>query len=146
MSVGTSYDPVAFAQQEVDAFEAVLREHHEALNCRDCEEFLQKGISAYAWLERAEDTVLQAENDCLREYDQSVHDAIDALHRQWMGPRQRAERWIAELASKHFEPENLAEFRECQQKAEQWIATADAIASATLSHAALSDYARQTGK
>jgi hypothetical protein len=113
------------------------------MNCRDCEEYLQKGITAFRWLERAEEVVTEAENDCVRANDQQVHDAIESLYRLWLGPCEYAEQWIAGVSEDGYFPDNIDEFRGCMTRATQWIRCVDAIRNATLPHEQLSEYANR---
>ncbi len=138
-----TYDPVAFATQEVKQFDAVMREHVAATSCHECEEVFAAGIMAFRWIERGEETVIQAETDCLAPYSEPVHAMIANLYRSWVELGQRAENVIAALQTAGYTPEDLDEFRQCRQRAETWVQTQAAIEAATPSHDQLADYARR---
>lgn len=135
-----SYDPVAFAELQVAQYDAVMRDHLEAMDSFDCQETLDRGIQALAWLERAEQTVVSAEEDCLVEYSPVVHELIDRLYRTWLNPCHQAEAWATRVLERGYSIDNLPEFRKSCARARTWIENADAIADATLSHDRLKKY------
>ena len=84
--------------------------HQEAMQCRDCEDFLQAGIEAYNWLWRAETTAHEAVRKGIP-VSPDVVKAITALYRRWLRPCERAEAKIQEQLLNQHCPSNLADFR-----------------------------------
>ena len=109
---------VAFrtAEQQVgfysDQSEA-MRSHHEAMECRDCEDFLQLGIGAFKWIQRAEDSIRTAVCDGIVAFDVEIDKAITRLYHSWLGPCPDAEKWIKAQIDRGYRPDNLDEFRKC---------------------------------
>lgn len=136
------YDPLTFATREVIQFDAVMEEHRAAIDRRDCEDSLQIGIVALRWLERAAETVIEAENDCLVPYSEEVHAAIQRLYEAWLQCGERAEATIGGVIAAGHTPDNLAEFHDCCSRARRWLATQAGIRAATLPHGQLAEYAR----
>ena len=70
----------------------VLREHAEAMESRDCDEFLHLGIEAFRWLEKARDDI---DADILAGravYDPELEATITRLYERWLAPCMRAEK------------------------------------------------------
>jgi len=141
-----SYDPFVFARLGVNEFDAVIGAHRAAMNCHDCEEVLQRGIGAFRWLERAEETVVQAENDCLAPYSPEAHAAIEELYRLLTRQMGVADAHARQVIAGGFTPDNLAEFHDCQARAKAWVDTQAAIHAATLPHESLTEYARHAAR
>ena len=57
----------------------VMRDHHEAMDCFDCQAFLQLGIDTYDWIVRADQVIRSAELSSQMEYDPSTHQTIDGF-------------------------------------------------------------------
>ena len=90
----------------------LMRDHAQAMECRDCEEHLQQGIDAYKWLRRAEETLREADYEGILTFSKDLEMAIDTLYKAWLGPAEHAERWIKALRQKGYTPDNLNDFRE----------------------------------
>ena len=103
------------ARKRIQGYEedALIRQSAEAVDCMDCEEFLNSGIQAFRWLDRAEETRREAIYQGLVEFDPTVAKAIEALYLAWLRPCTRAEQWIANVQSYGHIPNNLDEFRQC---------------------------------
>lgn len=80
----------------------------------DCQAFLQTGIDAFHWIHRADQSFRTAI------YQEGADDAsqalgtIDALLTDWLQACGFANRWIDKQGKRGHEPENLAQFRECE--------------------------------
>jgi hypothetical protein len=98
-----------------------LVEHHDAMECRDCEEFLQKGIDAYKWLSRAEEAFLQADADGVIELTDEIEQSVKKLYEGWQQPCTFAEKWIATLTQRDYCIDNLPEFRHCCSLVRDWL-------------------------
>ena len=46
-----------YAGESVD----LMRQHAEAMECRDCEDYLKRGIDAFKWVQRAQDMLRELE-------------------------------------------------------------------------------------
>jgi hypothetical protein len=91
----------------------LVRRHAEAIDCRECEDFLQLGIDAFQWLGRADRVIRSAVYRGLAEYNPSLDVALATLYAEWLRPCTLAERWIAEQEQRGFRVDNLADFRAC---------------------------------
>ena len=60
-----------------------LRDHAEAMECRDCEDYLRLGVQAFNWLRTAcrhiEDDILAGQ----AEYDEQLEQSITELYVNW---------------------------------------------------------------
>ncbi|MFO1019106.1 MAG: hypothetical protein U0903_00175 [Planctomycetales bacterium] len=101
-----------YADESRDAW----KDHAEAMNCRDCEEFLQKGINAFKFLRYAEEVMRQADYRGIEPFTGDLRETVGRLYRAWFGPCEMAEQWIETLGGQGYFPENLKAFREaCDQ-------------------------------
>jgi hypothetical protein len=105
------------AKQHVQTFSdessALMKAHAEAMDCRDCEAFLQLGIDAFEWLMRA-DRIYRM--DIYRgegQHDATVENALRALCKAWLEPCAFADRWIEAQRTRGFVIDNLVRFRQC---------------------------------
>ncbi len=121
------------ARARIDAYsnmDEVMRQHHEIMECCDrCEKFLQSGIEAYEWLQKAENTIQRAAREGFSVSDE-VPAAIDHLYRTWLVPCSHAEELVSQQQQLGYIPANLDEFRAaCEQvkKRIQMIDAYDAI-------------------
>jgi hypothetical protein len=96
-----------------DQSDDLMRRHAEAIECRDCEDFLQLGIDAFKWLGRADRVIRSAVYRGVAEHDPSLDVALATLYAEWLRPCTFAERWIAQQESRGYRVDNLAEFRVC---------------------------------
>lgn len=93
-----------------------LRHHHEAMECRDCEDFLQIGIDAFSWIERAHENLRRRIYEGTATFDPEVEDALTTLYESWLLSCTDAEKWISIQQSRGYYPDNLTEFRHCQEE------------------------------
>ena len=98
------------AQKHVDAFDALMEQHRQAMKCRDCEELLQSGIDAYRWLTRADETIRQA---AIEGFDvpPEVVTALATMYRAWFKPCRYAEERIRDQERQGFAVTNVDAFR-----------------------------------
>ena len=85
--------------------------HREAMECRNCEDFLELGINAFKWLTQADETIRQAAIEGL-EVSENIPEVIATLYRAWLRPCDRAEALIKEQRERGFRLKNLNEFRD----------------------------------
>jgi hypothetical protein len=115
------------AQHQLNEFEAldpVIAEHREAMDCLNCESFLQKGIYAYRWLERFEKVCDEADSLGMFGNDQesaAYVDVVRELYKRWLTRGQEAEKWIAQVEERGFCIDNVEEFRACCSLVSDWV-------------------------
>ena len=115
-------------RQYADESAELMQHHAEAMECRDGEEFLQRGIEALHWLIRAEEVMRAADADGLWPFDPNVRGVVDQLYVAWLEPKDFAERWISSLEHRGLIPDNVRAFRAacelCSDMAERrdWMA------------------------
>jgi len=102
-----------------------MKEHRLAMNCRDCEDFLQVGIDAFHWMKRAEEELRRTLYEGTRENDPTISATFDRLYHTWMMPVAIAEQWIALQQANGYEPDNLAEFRRASQEVREIVENRD---------------------
>jgi hypothetical protein len=91
----------------------LMKKHAEAMDCRDCEAFLQLGIDAFHWLARADEMIRVNVFTSSQEYAPELDMAIATLYAEWLRPCDHAEAWIARQEERRFRVDNLDEFRRC---------------------------------
>jgi hypothetical protein len=101
-------------QDFVSKEEQLLADHHEAMECRDCEDLLDAGIQALAFVRSAEMILTEAARRGVAPVETPIVEAIRILYESWLRPCASAERWITELAGTGHAPNNLAEFRQAK--------------------------------
>lgn len=106
---------------EHDADEAIVRASNQAQDCLDCEAFLNKGIQALEWLERYEQALVEATTEGIVEMTPDLEDGLEVLHSAWLRPCDFAEKWIAKCVQNGFEVKKLAMFRDCCERAREWL-------------------------
>jgi hypothetical protein len=124
------------AQQHVNSFdhegEELIKDHHEAMDCFDCEAFLQLGIDAFHWLILADETLRRAIFSGKREFDPKIQQTIEGLFVAWLRPWKRANEWVDVQVQRGFEVANLDEFLKCS---EEVLAVAESLDRDTLTDA-----------
>ncbi len=110
------------ARKHVQNFErestaaVVMQEHHDAMECRNCEDFLQLGIDAFHWVMNADCRMRVAVSEGDVAADDSFELLLLALCSQWLVPCAFAEQWIARLEADGFKLDNAEEFRNCRRE------------------------------
>lgn len=109
------------AKRHVDFFSQQseeLGEHHEAMDCWDCQDYLQLGIDAFRWLKRAEEVIRDAVyQGALAGQERKFEHSLRTLYGAWLQPCDAAEQWAAQHIARGLS--NLDEFRKCRQDAEE---------------------------
>jgi hypothetical protein len=106
-----------FVEEYENRYDEIMRRHCEAMECRDCEEFLLQGLNAFRWLRHAEETLRQAaaENLCTTPEDmellKTATESLNTLFAVWLRPRADAEKRIANLAGQ-FDVAHAKDFRD----------------------------------
>jgi hypothetical protein len=116
-SMGTDTLDFRTAQKHVANYKQesklLMQAQQEAMDCRDCEAFLQLGIDAFRWIIRADRVVRSAFYNGVAEYDHGLDGQIAVLCREWLTPCEYAEMWIAKQLERRYQISNLAEFHKC---------------------------------
>ena len=102
------------AEQRVRAYserDALMEQHAQAVNCRDCEDLLQCGIEAHQWLRKADETLREAARAGF-DVGEEAREALDLLYRTWLRPCEHAERRIREQQELGFTVAHLDRFRD----------------------------------
>jgi len=91
----------------------LLAAHREAMDCRDCEVFLELGIDAFRWVILADAAIRGAVAEGKLEFTPEIDAAIKHLCERWLVPCKYAEEWIAIQQARGYQIDNLDRFREC---------------------------------
>lgn len=100
--------------EEYRDYDVLISQHKEAMECRDCEDFLALGIEAFKWLRRADKILRHA---AIKGLDVSA-DAVGALatlYHLWLLPCSHAEERIKQQEEKKYHPRNVKDFREASE-------------------------------
>jgi hypothetical protein len=111
------------AEKHVEEYrdkDAIISRHEEAMECCDCEDFLQLGIEACKWLRRADRTLRQA---AVKGFDvpPEARDALAKVYRFWLLPCPHAEERIKQQKSRGFTLGNLKDFQEACEHVKQQV-------------------------
>lgn len=106
-----------FVHSYQDEYKDLMKEHREAMDCWDCQSFLQLGIDAFNWITRTDQEIRKAIHEKRAKYDQNVDLAIASLYAEWLKPREFAEEWIRLQKARDFKVENLEQFQKCCEEA-----------------------------
>lgn len=97
--------------------EQLLKDHQEAMECRDCEDFLRLGIEAFQWLQKAHQNIQDDVYHGRSVYDEHVERAVTKLYQRWLKPYDTAQRWMKSLRDQGFELDNAVDFARCCHEA-----------------------------
>jgi hypothetical protein len=106
----TIYDLACSKIRDFDDFDAVMKEHLAAMDCRGCEEFLEFGLNAFKWLISCDEAMHEADAQGLRDYRGALYDDVTGLFRMWQRRSQDALAWIARLEQRGYTPDNVSRF------------------------------------
>ena len=118
------------AKSKIDRYEqeaegSIIHESRQAVDCLDCEEFLDKGIAALGWLQRSEEVLLEASAECVFEnhpqVETAIELAIETLYAAWLRPCEKAEAWIASCQGNGYSMRNVEVFRDCCDRVSAWL-------------------------
>jgi hypothetical protein len=107
------------ARRHVNTFtdeSEIMQSHQQAMECLDCEAFLQVGIDAFRWLIRADETIRRSIYRGLAQYDKDTDQALRGLFIAWLRPCKIANQWIAVQQGRAYHLDNLDEFRGCERE------------------------------
>jgi hypothetical protein len=128
-------ESIAFraARQFVHSYQGeykdLMEEHGKAMDCWDCQSFLQLGIDAFNWITRTDQEIKKAIFEKRTEYDQNVDLAIASLYAEWLKPCEFAEQWIRLQKARDFKIDNLVQFQKCCEEARAIVECNEGILS-----------------
>jgi hypothetical protein len=105
--------------------EKIISDHHEAMECLDCQAFLQLGIDAFRWLVSTDEIIVKAVAEGIAEYDADLESKLDELFRRWLVPCDFANEWVDVQLKRGYQPDNLRKFRKCQAEARAIVKSID---------------------
>jgi len=98
---------------EFDRESQFLRDHQEAMNCLDCDAFLQMGVDAFDWLIQADKVYRKGLYDDATAHDAAFEETLLLLFRGLLSACTSAEAWIADVIARGYRLDNLPGFRKC---------------------------------
>jgi hypothetical protein len=124
MSIATSGKDLGLelAQVKISNFhdhDYVMKEHHEANECVECQEWLKIGLKALEWLRGAEKTIFESANEGLLILTPEVVGKIVSLYEAWLIPCGPAEDWIQKITKNGYLIDNLDAFRKSVEEVKQ---------------------------
>ena len=105
--------------------EKIISDHHEAMECLDCQAFLQLGIDAFRWLVNTDELINKAIAHGIVEYNADLESKLEELFRRWLVPCDFANDWIDVQLRRGYQPDNLKRFRKCQAEARAIVKSID---------------------
>lgn len=117
-----------YVRTYTDEQNKLMQEHYEAMDCLDCEAFLQLGIDAYDWISRASRHATKQFRAGTMQPTAELRDAFDALYRSWLRSVEFARRWIAVQQARGFQLDNQGEFEQAVYAVEKIVADSDRMA------------------
>ncbi len=106
----TVFDLARSTTQDFSFNDSVLQAHQIAMDCRDCEEVLDRGLRAYKWLMTCDETRQAADACGLIDYRGELYEEVTGLFRQWMDSARHTQEWIRRLEQVRYAPANLPKF------------------------------------
>ncbi len=100
-----------------------LHVHVEAIESRDCDEFLRLGIEAFRWLEKARADIRADVLAGRAVYDPELEATITRLYERWLAPCARAEEWVHAQLTRGYALDNVKEFNDCCESARDILET-----------------------
>lgn len=131
----------AMMREYTSASDALMRDHHEAMDAWKCQDHLQSGIDTYYWISQAERFLQEADHRGLFEFTPEHQEAVFFLYKAWLEPCENAEKWIESVRSLGYAVDNLEKFRAICNDVQDKIQHLEMIQMSTdaLNHAYLSD-------
>ena len=94
-------------------------------NGNSCNDLLRRGIEAYRWLVRAEETLREACYEGLFTFTPEVKNSLAAMYESWLKSSELAEPWINAHCQTGEPLEYLHDFRSAQESVEEILAHVD---------------------
>lgn len=141
------------ARRRVDDFAnqlAVIRQSREAMECRDCEDYLQLGIDAFNWLKRANDQWEEAKSDFDSENRRDISiemadQAIRQLYFVWLRSSEEAKKRINVQVGRGYVVDNRDEFESCVEQVREIVEQRPPGLQVDATDAALEQYVGELG-
>lgn len=92
------------------------REHQEAMECRDVEEHIAKGVVAYHRIHEADAAWSKAVKLGAIDFDEADATFIGELYRNWMSVADRAIAQVERFEAMGYDVSGAVEFREARQR------------------------------
>ena len=92
---------------------------------RSCNDVLRRGIDAYRWLVRAEETLREACYQGLFTFTPEVKNTLAAMYESWLKSSELAESWIDAHCQTGEPLQLLHDFRRAQESVEEILAQVD---------------------
>ena len=122
---GYMANPLEIAKNRVaqfeDAVDPLMIDHQAAMNCFDCEAFLQTGIDAIRWLVLAEQAVMNQHKLGVTLIPKEFYPWLEGCYNNFVRRSAFAKKWISECDSRGDEVANAEEFDRCVESAEDWL-------------------------
>ncbi len=96
--------------------DTLIAESARAVDCLDCEAYLQAGIEAYRAIERADMALRTAILRGKLELD-NLDEFIETLLKRWLKSQPKAFAWIERCRRNGYDLDNVEEFMECLDQA-----------------------------
>ncbi len=108
------------AQFQDPTIDPVMVDHRAAMNCFDCETFLQKGIDAIRWLGLAEQHVISQHKHGELAFD-GFQELLTANYLAIIERSEVAKNWINACHERGYDVANVTEFYSSLESAEDWL-------------------------
>ena len=113
-----------------EGVDRILQAHTEAMDCRDCEDYLRLGLQAFNWLRTACKHIAEDIHSGQGVFNEELEQSITELYANWLEPCAEAEEWAAQQEHRGYTVDTATEFRGCCQEAR------DILEQRSLVHAA----------
>ena len=118
-------NPLEIAKSRVaqfeDAVNPLMIDHQAAMNCFDCEAFIQTGIDAVCWLGLAEQAVLNQHKSGATLVPQEFYPWLEGGYNTFLRRSEFAKQWIGECDSRGDSLAKADEFDRCVESAADWL-------------------------
>lgn len=131
---------------EFHRHEEVMREHHEAMECYECEDFLQLGIDAFHWLIRLDRRTRRAVLSGEVEHSEATDEELRNLFRRWLEACRDAHNSVRRQQQRGYDLENLGEFENCYEEARAIVDAFETVDELPQSFVALRDEALEDSR
>jgi hypothetical protein len=109
------------ARRHMDDLEresSVMRDHKEAMDCLDCDAFIQMIVDAFGWINKADcayrKSLYDSQAECRDEVAEEVEKILSVLMNALIRPCEIADKWISQVYKRGYHLDNLVEFRKCE--------------------------------
>jgi hypothetical protein len=125
MSNGTGMATLRIAQEHAEQYSKIMQQHYEAMDCFDCEAYLQSGIDTFRWFIRADRVIRLAIYKEVYGHDPKIDQVLESLFRGWLVNCPKAEEWVTVQEKRGYTVSNLDEFRHCCEETRAIVESLD---------------------